>query len=216
MGIFAAVAWNSRSRLGGPITGSGASYLSGECLVMASITCNTGSGLLDAWSSIGICAAPLLRLCQNHGCRDIAACAPELNLSKTPAIVGSGHHWKLTNCAHLFWLIPRDDPEEKWSCEVFNIDVTQAHALQHRGSSGTARAIARAFSVAVPALRNTRAIAKGDKVVFKWPKPEAVAKPPPTRTTPFSNANKLAFTSRSSGLKRQKLIRPSEQGGPSR
>ena len=70
MGLFAAVAWNSRSRLGGPTTGSGASYLSGECLVMASITGNTGSGLLDAWSSIGICAAPLLRLCQNHGCRD--------------------------------------------------------------------------------------------------------------------------------------------------
>ena len=70
MGLFATVAWNSRSRLGGPTTGSGASYLSGECLVMASITSSTGSGLLDAWSSIGICAAPLLRLCQNHGCRD--------------------------------------------------------------------------------------------------------------------------------------------------
>ena len=92
---------------------------------------------------------------------------PELNLPKTPAIAGSGHDWKLINYAHLFWFIPRDDSEEKWNCEVFNIDVTQAHALQHRGSSGTARAIARTFSVAVPALRNTRAIAKGDKVVFK-------------------------------------------------
>ena len=62
---------DSRNRRGGPTTGSGASYLSGECLVMASITItNTGSGLLDAWSSIGICAASLLRLCQNHGCRD--------------------------------------------------------------------------------------------------------------------------------------------------
>ena len=141
---------------------------------------------------------------------------PELNLPKTPAIAGSGHDWKLTSYAHLFWLIPRDDSEEKWNCEVFNIDVTQAHALQHRGSSGTARAIARAFSVAVPALRNTRAIAKGEKVVLKWPKPKAVAKPPPTRTTCFSNANKLAFTPRSSGLKRQKLIHPSEQGGHSR
>ena len=71
MVLFAKAAWISRSRLGGPTTGSGASYLSGECLVMASITGNSGSGLLDAWSSsTGICAAPLLRLCQNHGCRD--------------------------------------------------------------------------------------------------------------------------------------------------
>ena len=70
MVLFAKAAWISRSRLGGPTTGSGASYLSGECLVMASITGNTGSGLLDAWSSIMICAAPLLRLCQNRGCRD--------------------------------------------------------------------------------------------------------------------------------------------------
>ena len=101
-------------------------------------------------------------------------------------------------------MIPRDDSEEKWSCEVFNIDVTQAHALQHRGSSGIARAIARAFSVAVLALRNTRAIAKGDKVVFKWPRPNAVAKPPPTGTTWLSKANLL--------MKRQKLMHPSEQG----
>ena len=113
-----------------------------------------------------------------------------------------------TSYAHLFWLIPRDDLEEKWNCEVFNIDVTQAHALQHRGSSGTARAIARAFSVAVPALRNTRAIAKGDKVVLKWPKPKAVAKPPRTGTTWISNANEE--------MKWQKLRHPSEQGGPSR
>ena len=71
MVLVAKAACISRSRLGGPTTGSGASYLSGECLVMASITItNTGSGLLDAWSSIGICVAPLLRLCQNHGCRD--------------------------------------------------------------------------------------------------------------------------------------------------
>ena len=130
---------------------------------------------------------------------------PELDPPNTPAAVGSGHDWKLINYAHLFWLIPRDDSEEKWNCEVFNIDVTQAHALQHRGSSGTARAIARAFSVAVPALRNTRAIAKGDKVVLKWPKPKAVAKPPRTGTTWFSKSNQQ--------MKRQKLRHPSDQGG---
>ena len=133
---------------------------------------------------------------------------PELNLPKTPAIAGSGHHWKRINYAHLFWLITRDDSEEKWNCEMFNIDVTQANALQHRGSSGTARAIARAFSVAVPALRNTRAIAQGDTVVLKWPKPKAVAKPPPAGTTWLSKA-KLVET------KRQKLNRPSEQVAPS-
>ena len=55
MGLFAAVAWNSRSRLGGLTTGSGASYLSG-----------TGS----AQRFLGTCATPLLRLCQNHGCRE--------------------------------------------------------------------------------------------------------------------------------------------------
>ena len=129
---------------------------------------------------------------------------PELNLPKTPAIAGRWHDWKVESYAHLFSLIPRNDDDEKWNCEVFNIDVTQAHALQHRGSSGTARAIARAFSVAVPALRNTRAIAEGDKVVLKWPKPKAVAKPPRTGTTWLSNANKE--------MKRQKLIHPSEQG----
>ena len=60
MGLFAAVAWNSRSRLGGLTTGSGGSYLSG-----------TGS----AQRFLGACATPLLRLCQNHGCREAG---PEL------------------------------------------------------------------------------------------------------------------------------------------
>jgi hypothetical protein len=129
---------------------------------------------------------------------------PELNLPKTPAIAGRGHDWKLTSYAHLFWLIPRDDSEEKWNCEVFNIDVTQAHALQHRGSSGTARAIARAFSVAVPALRNTRAIAKGHTVVLKWPKPKEVAKPPRTATTWLS-------TAKMQEAKRQKQTHPSQE-----
>ena len=55
MGLFAAVAWNSRSRLGGLTTGSGASYL---------------SGIGSAQRFLGACATPLLRLCQNHGCRD--------------------------------------------------------------------------------------------------------------------------------------------------
>ena len=41
---------------------------------------------------------------------------PELNLPKTPAIAGSGHDWKLTKYAHLFWLMPRDVSEEKWNC----------------------------------------------------------------------------------------------------
>ena len=121
---------------------------------------------------------------------------------------GSWARLELISYAHLFWLIPRDDSEEQWGCEVFNIDVTQAHALQHRGSSGTAMAIARAFSVAVPALRNTRAIAKGDTCVLKWPKPKAVAKPPPTGTTWLSKANQIQ-------TKRQKLIHPSEQVAPS-
>ena len=125
--------------------------------------------------------------------------------AKKNAIAGSGHDWKLISYAHWLRFIPREDSEEKWNCEVFNIDVTQAHALQHRGSSGTARAIARAFSVAVPALRNTRAIAKGDKVVLKWPKPKAVAKPPRTGTTWFS-------TAKMQEAKMQKLIHPSQQG----
>ena len=38
---------------------------------------------------------------------------PELNLPKTAATAGGGHDWKLTNYAHLFWLTPRDDSEEK-------------------------------------------------------------------------------------------------------
>ena len=97
----------------------------------------------------------------------------------------------------MCWLVPRNDDDEKWNCEVFNIDVTQVHALQHRGSSGIARAIVRAFSVAVPALRNTRAIAKGEKVVLKWPKPKAHAKPAPPGITWLSKANRE--------MKRQRL-----------
>ena len=63
MGLFAAVAWNSRSRLGGPTTGSGASYLSGIGSAVTGKSENSPRFL-------GTCAAPLLRLCQNHGCRD--------------------------------------------------------------------------------------------------------------------------------------------------
>ena len=63
MGFFAAVAWNSRSRLGGPTTGSGASYLSGIASAV------TGKAE-NSQRFLGTCAAPLLRLCQNHGCRD--------------------------------------------------------------------------------------------------------------------------------------------------
>ena len=40
---------------------------------------------------------------------------PEVNLPKTPAIAGEGHDWKAHSYAHLFWLIGRDDDEEKWN-----------------------------------------------------------------------------------------------------
>ena len=103
--------------------------------------------------------------------------------------------------------------------------VTDEGDAQRRGEDASAQTPAglEAAPVAVggdaPAQTPAgfEAIAKGDKVVFKWPKPKAIAEGhSPTRSTCFSNANKLAFTPRSSGLKRQKLIRPSEQGGPSR
>ena len=79
------IVWTSRSHLGGPITGSGASYWSGIVSAMARV----GLGrvldwpVLTAWCPdarrwIGTCVAPSLRLCQSHGCRDVAACAPEL------------------------------------------------------------------------------------------------------------------------------------------
>ena len=77
------IVWTSRSHLGGPITGSGASYWSGIVSAMARV----GLGrvldwpVLTAWCPdarrwIGTCVAPSLRLCQSHGCRDVAACAP--------------------------------------------------------------------------------------------------------------------------------------------
>jgi hypothetical protein len=133
---------------------------------------------------------------------------PELKLPSTPAIAGNGHDWKVSNYAHLFWVIPRDDSEEKWNCEVFNIEVTQALALQ-QPTLGT---VARAFSVTVPALRNTRAIAEGEKVVLKWPKPKEVAKPPRAGTTWWSNAK----GEMKGEMKRRKLVHASDQGGPSR
>ena len=65
MGLFATVAWNSRSRLCGPTTGSGASYLSG---VFSAV--HSAKAAENSQRFLGTCAAPLLRLCQNHGCRD--------------------------------------------------------------------------------------------------------------------------------------------------
>ena len=46
---------------------------------------------------------------------------PELNLPKPPAIAGGANLWKATSWAHLFWVIPRDDSEEKWNCELFSL-----------------------------------------------------------------------------------------------
>ena len=63
MGLFAAVAWNSRSRLGGLTTGSGASYLSG---IGSAVTGKAE----NSQRFLGTCAAPLLRFCPNHGWRD--------------------------------------------------------------------------------------------------------------------------------------------------
>ena len=103
---------------------------------------------------------------------------PELTLPKPPAIEGGEYLWKLNSAAHLFWVIPRDDSEEKWNCELFHIEVTQAHALKEIGAG----AVARAFSVSIPALRNTRAIRLNEAIVLKWPKPKELARPkrPPT------------------------------------
>ena len=98
---------------------------------------------------------------------------PELNLPKPPAIAGGAHLWKATSWAHLFWVIPRDDSEEKWNCELFHTEVTQAHALKEIGGG----AVARAFSVSIPALRNTRAIRANEPIVLKWPKPKEAARP---------------------------------------
>ena len=53
-------------------------------------------------------------------------------------------------------------------------------------------------------------IGKGDKVVFKWPKPEA------DKCFRKANKQKLRAIAEREKLKMQKLIRPSEQGGPSR
>lgn len=103
---------------------------------------------------------------------------PELNLPKPPAIAGGEYLWKLTSSAHLFWVIPRDDSEEKWNCELFHTEVTQAHALKEIGVG----AVARAFSVSIPALRNTRAIRPNEPIVLKWPKPKELARPKPITT----------------------------------
>ena len=94
--------------------------------------------------------------------------------------------------------------------------VTDEGDAQRRGEDASAQTPAglEAAPVAVGGEARAQtpagveAIAKGDKAVFKFPKPKAVAKPPPTGTTWISKA-KLQ-------MKRQKLMHPSEQGGPSR
>ena len=70
-------------------------------------------------------------------------------------------------------MIPRDDSEEKWNCELFHTKVTVAHALKELGA-GT---VARAFSVCVPVLRNTRDILPNEEIVLKWPRPKETARP---------------------------------------
>ena len=104
---------------------------------------------------------------------------PELNLPKAPAIAGDAHEWKPVTSAHLFWVIPRNHDEATWNCELFHIEVTLAHATKLEPH---AAAVARAFNVSVPALRNTRPIKRDEEIVLKWPKPH-VEKPQPRGRT---------------------------------
>jgi hypothetical protein len=116
---------------------------------------------------------------------------PESSLPKPPAIAGTALEWKVNAYAHLFWLVPRDDDETKWNCELFQVDVTQANATKFEKSS-----VARAFNVSVPAMRNTRPIVKGEKIVLKWPKPPAPkAKAKPAATWQTEAAKKRQKTS---------------------
>ncbi len=116
---------------------------------------------------------------------------PESSLPKAPEIAGTALEWKVTAYAHLFWLVPRDDDETKWNCELFHVDVTQANATKFEKST-----VARAFNVSVPAMRNTRPIVKGEKIVLKWPKPPAPkAKPKAAATWQTEAARKRQKTS---------------------
>ena len=108
---------------------------------------------------------------------------PEVNLPKPPAIAGDGHTWHLQNYAHVFWIIPRDDEEDKWNCELFHTEVTQAHAVPKIDKA----AVARAFNVSVPMMRNVRAIKKHEAIVLKWPKPKQPPKKPPRGKTWLSS-----------------------------
>ena len=96
--------------------------------------------------------------------------------------------------------------------------VTDEGDAQRRGEDASAQTPAglEAAPVAVggdaPAQTPAgfEAIAKGDKVVFKWPKPKAVAKPPPAGTTWLSKAKLVQGTA-----KKQKVSHPSEKVAPS-
>ena len=85
--------------------------------------------------------------------------------------------------------------------------VTDEGDAQRRGEDASAQ---------TPAGLEAAPVAVGGDAPAQTPaqKPKAVAKPPPTGTTCCSNASKLSFTPRSSGMKRQKLIRPIGAGGP--
>ena len=108
---------------------------------------------------------------------------PELSLPKTPSMEGGAYDWKVNNCSHLFWVIPRHHDDQQWNCEIFNLEVTQAHALLMPDKTSATRV----FNVSVPALRNTKPIKKDEAIVLKWPKP----KDPPkkdTKTTTWIDA----------------------------
>ena len=97
---------------------------------------------------------------------------PELHLPKKPAKKDDPYEWKLQTYARLFWAIPRSHDEAKWNSDIVHIENTPANALlmPDKGSA------ARAFSVSIPALTNTKAIKKGEEIVLKWPKPKTAAK----------------------------------------
>ena len=111
-----------------------------------------------------------------------------MNLPKTPAIADGGHDWKANSYAHLFWLIGRDDDEEKWNCEMFNAEVTQATTMRLVNSGVQARA----WTVTIPLLRNTRAVKKGEELVLKWAQPKKPAKAKARPETWLSDVQKEA------------------------
>jgi len=125
------------------------------------------------------------------------AVQPEFKLPK-PAVAGKTLEWALSDMAHPFWGITRQEKkDDKWNCEIVSQTVTVVVAttpkerLQKAIGAGT-----ETYTVAVPVIMNAEKICADTPVILKWDLPKPKDKPEPkkkTWATELANSEKKRF-----------------------